>query len=334
MRRGKIFQKGQMMEKLNEENKVSIGMKRTNEEEFETEVGNALKLFRERVTTEGYALNIAFIGASGCGKSSFCNSVMTAFSVGGWRERAMTGHYGGRGRQVTQHLLSFPKTKYLDSEDLKKYNYPTLVDMNGFNDSSDDLVEELLRIVFFGRLPREEKLVDAANIYKTSGLNRLKEHYSQNFEDLKIDRIIFIASATSPPPQRLMDAVTKTAREEKRVIPIFGVLTHKDKIDPDSDEYQTLEKDFKEGLGLPDNRFLLCTSYCDDYDRLHRKSRLDQRHPELDIPILRFMQQVCDPAYEIIRDSTPYGQDEQNPAPEITTTVTSTDPPLSAEDKI
>ena len=76
------------------------------------------------------------------------------------------------------------------------------------------------------------------------------------------------------------------------VIPIFGVLTHKDKIDPDGDEYQTLEKEFKEGLGLQDNRFLLCTSYCDDYDKLRGKSRLDQRHPELDIPILRFMQQV------------------------------------------
>ena len=61
---------------------------------------------------------------------------------------------------------SFPKTKYLDSEDLIEYNYPTLVDMNGFNDSSDDLVEELLRIVFFGRLPQEEKLTDAANVYK------------------------------------------------------------------------------------------------------------------------------------------------------------------------
>ena len=53
-------------------------------------------------------------------------------------------------------------------------------------------------------------------LIRTSGLKGLKEHYSQNFEDLKIVRIIFIASATSPPPQRLMDAVTKTARGEKR----------------------------------------------------------------------------------------------------------------------
>ena len=76
------------------------------------------------------------------------------------------------------------------------------------------------------------------------------------------------------------------------MIPIFGVLTHKDKINPDDEDYQTLEKDFREGLGLQDNRFLRGTSYCDDYDKLRGKSRLDQRHPELDIPILRFIQQV------------------------------------------
>ena len=51
---------------------------------------------------------------------------------------------------------------------------------------------------------------------RTIGLCGLKEHYSKNSEDLKIDRIIFIASATSPPPQRLMEAVTETARGEMR----------------------------------------------------------------------------------------------------------------------
>ena len=75
------------------------------------------------------------------------------------------------------------------------------------------------------------------------------------------------------------------------VVPICGVLTHKDKINEEK-EYQSLEKAFREGLGLPDNRFLLCTSYCEDYDKHHRKSRMDQRHPELDIDILKFMQQV------------------------------------------
>ena len=73
-------------------------------DELEKDTGRALKSFMERVTTKGKTLNIAFIGASGCGKFSFCNSVMTAFSVGVWRERAMTGNYGGRGRQVTHYL--------------------------------------------------------------------------------------------------------------------------------------------------------------------------------------------------------------------------------------
>ena len=64
------------------------------------------------------------------------------------------------------YCYSFQKTEYLESEDLEEYNYPTLIDMNGFNDSSDDLVEELLRIVFFGRLPPEERLMDAVYLHR------------------------------------------------------------------------------------------------------------------------------------------------------------------------
>ena len=41
--------------------------------------------------------------------------------------------------------------------------------------------------------------------------------------------------------------------------------------------------------------------------------------------------QVCDPAYGIIGDSTQYRQDEQSPAPESTSSVTSTDQPPSTE---
>ena len=77
------------------------------------------------------------------------------------------------------------------------------------------------------------------------------------------------------------------------VLPIFGVLTHKDKINENDEDYKTLEKDFRQGLGIPKKtRFLLCTTYCDDYDDHLGKSRQDQRHPELDIPILVHMRQV------------------------------------------
>jgi hypothetical protein len=53
---------------------------------------------------------------------------------------------------------------YLDFDELYDYNYPTLVDMNGFEDSCDEVIEELLRIVFYGRLPEEGKLMDAVKL--------------------------------------------------------------------------------------------------------------------------------------------------------------------------
>jgi hypothetical protein len=77
------------------------------------------------------------------------------------------------------------------------------------------------------------------------------------------------------------------------VIPIFGVLTHRDEVDTGDVEYMNLETEFRHGLGLPENRFLLCTTYCDTYDKFVGKSRLDHRHPGLDIPLLKFMRQVC-----------------------------------------
>ena len=92
--------------------KKELERKTENNDELEKETGRVLKLFLERVTTEGKTLNIALIRVSDCGKSSFCNSVMTAFSVGEWRERAMTGHYGGRGGQVTNHLWRYDVFAY------------------------------------------------------------------------------------------------------------------------------------------------------------------------------------------------------------------------------
>nr|XP_022291792.1 uncharacterized protein LOC111103078 [Crassostrea virginica]XP_022291793.1 uncharacterized protein LOC111103078 [Crassostrea virginica]XP_022291794.1 uncharacterized protein LOC111103078 [Crassostrea virginica] len=296
---------------------------------FEEKRQNAVRLFQEKVEIGGKTLNIALIGPPGCGKSSFCNSVLTAFSVEGWREWTTTGHYGGLAEQVTHHLRVYQKNEYLDVKSpLYAYNYPTLFDMIGFNESIDDMVEKILRMVFFGRLPREQKIMDVVNYFRSNGVDviGLKEHNAKNPEDLKIDRIIFIASANTPLPKRLIEAVKKTALKENRVIPIYGVLTHKDKINPKNKDYQSLEKDFRQDLlGLPENRFLLCTNYCDDYDTLKEKKRMDQRHPELDIPILEFMRQVCDPKVKVINDQTKYGVNMGESGTDSTTPATTTD---------
>ncbi|XP_056014558.1 uncharacterized protein LOC125673062 isoform X2 [Ostrea edulis] len=293
------------------------------EEERQREVG----LFQERINKGGKPLNIAFIGAAGSGKSSLCNSIMAAFSVGCWRERATVGYFGGLAEQVTHHLLSFPKVEYLDFDALYVYNFPTLVDMNGFENSSDELTEELLRIVFYGRLPEEGKLIDAVKLAKKKGIVGLREYYSQNQENLKVDRIIFVASARTVLPTSLMEAVRNTARKEGRVIPIFGVLTHRDEVDTGDVEYMKLETEFRHGLGLPENRFLLCTTYCDAYDKYVGKSRLDHKHPGLDIPILKFMRQVCDTASRVIKDRTTYNEERQTPSSTTKPPAEDTKPP-------
>lgn len=77
------------------------------EEELEKERQREVRVLQERINKGGRPLNVALIGPSGSGKSSFCNSIMAAFSVGGWRERATIGHYGGHGEQVTHHLLRY-----------------------------------------------------------------------------------------------------------------------------------------------------------------------------------------------------------------------------------
>ena len=93
-----------MSQGIREDEEFRETEKENTEGALEKERQRAVELFQERVKS-GRALNIALVGASGCGKSSFCNSVMTAFCVEGWRKRASTGHYGGLAEQVTHHLL-------------------------------------------------------------------------------------------------------------------------------------------------------------------------------------------------------------------------------------
>lgn len=74
------------------------------EEELEIERQREFRLLQERINMGSRPLNVALIGPSGSGRSSFCNSVLAAFSFEGWRERATTG---GHGKHVTHHLVRY-----------------------------------------------------------------------------------------------------------------------------------------------------------------------------------------------------------------------------------
>ena len=66
-------------------------------------------------------------------------------------------------------------------------------------------------------------------------------------------------------------------------VPIFGVLTHADKAEERDPDF---EEKFKRSLGLSDQRFLLCSNYCDNIPPQ------ENRVPRVEVPIARFLQQV------------------------------------------
>ena len=74
-------------------------------------------------------------------------------------------------------------------------------------------------------------------------------------------------------------------------IPIFGVLTGCDKA---KDRYKQAEEGFLAALGIPRTRYIGCTNYCDDYAAAKDVSLRQASFPELDVPVIRFMQEVCD----------------------------------------
>ena len=76
------------------------------------------------------------------------------------------------------------------------------------------------------------------------------------------------------------------------VVPLYGVLTHCDKVDVSSEKFLEKEKGFMDQLGVPDNRYRRVQNYCQDYDKLHNTDRMTNRIPEIENPVIAFMIQV------------------------------------------
>ncbi|XP_067678517.1 uncharacterized protein [Haliotis asinina] len=256
----------------------------------------------------------------GVGKSSLVNTIAASFSDDSWREYAYSGYHGDAS-QITVFTKSFPKCCHGSSPKYSDVNLPTLIDIAGLTDEERERYVELLRIIFYGRLPEEESIAEADEYYKKYGLESLRQKYSENDENLKVDRVVFVSSATLEIPQNLIQCVLQAARpsgviySRKRTIPVFGVLTKQDKVGTavlSKELYNKREAQFIDALGLVGSRhrLLRCSNYCDDVDHGHRTETV---LPELDLPVLKFMTQVSDPVFDVINEQESYAAHENQP---------------------
>ncbi|XP_060077549.1 uncharacterized protein LOC132557080 [Ylistrum balloti] len=262
-----------------------------------------------------HPLNIVFIGMPGCGKSSFINSIAASIADDYWREYAISGQEGsgtGTSRQTTIRIKSFKAADYVTSKRLQGYACPTLTDISGFGDEDSEITEEILRLIFYGQLRDNENLHSVFRFGKENGVTGLRSKYGKVYTEAsnKVDRIIVVASATQPIPRNLIQSVMKAARSQgdqyKREVPVFGNLTKFDEVDESSTEFKDIKQGFIESLSLvgASHRFAQCANYCDEIDPL--STRTNQTLPDIDVPILRFMNVVCGRNYQVANPNEDY----------------------------
>ncbi|XP_076071114.1 uncharacterized protein LOC143042600 [Mytilus galloprovincialis] len=238
-------------------------------------------------------LNIAIIGQTGCGKSSFLNTVFASLNTDCWREIATSGFFKIEGPQLhcTERFRSFSKKDYYRATNDEGILMPTFLDMTGFPDENTKTVLDLLEIIFSGRITENQKLADIEEGFKSISSEAVT-YYNKEVSHLPVDRIIVVSTLdpNSPLPRYLLSAISEAAKKV-RYIPTFGVLTGRDKYNPFSNEAvaDKLTK-FREVLGITKNRFACITNYCEDSDP--DTKYLTTTIPQFDVPVLQFLKQV------------------------------------------
>ncbi|XP_063416169.1 uncharacterized protein LOC134697812 [Mytilus trossulus] len=195
--------------------------------------------------------------------------------------------------QVTRRLRSFTKEEYYRQNE--QCMLPTFIDMTGFEDDDSVITEELLYLVFCGKVKEKEALNDMETYGRLNGIAAMKAMYrTRLFSYRPIDRIIIVCSSNpdSALPTALLKTVVNVAN--KLDVTFYGVMTHADVCrEKYGDRVQEREKLLREYLGLPGNRLANVINYCSSVDP--DRSFEDTLLPAVDVPVLRLLRQILTP---------------------------------------
>ncbi|XP_062606882.1 uncharacterized protein LOC134268643 [Saccostrea cucullata] len=252
--------------------------------------------------------NILILGQLGVGKSSFVNTVTSVLN----RKFEYIAQTGSGSRHVSTTYRRFTPEIYWNQKVDKELSLPTFIDVSGLeeqlsksrhvqkddNDRNSGDVQtdknkasankQAIELIIQGRLPDN---CDLFALFENLNMGRKIEKATE-IKGMAVDIIIVVVSGeTMAIPQALLDDIYEEANLNQKKIPVFGVMTKKDKID-ESVNIEEKTKEICQALSIDEEHFLLC--------RCYQSEKAEDL--ENDIRILEFFSKLCNlhiTAYEI-----------------------------------
>lgn len=95
-------------------------------------------------------------------------------------------------------------------------SFPNLVDMTGLRveDTDTKSMERLLDMIIMGYIPDKTSIPALQDVQRTRGSSGIWRHFPFMYDKRRINKILFVASATEPVPRELIDIVKRVAQPD------------------------------------------------------------------------------------------------------------------------
>lgn len=88
--------------------------------------------------------------------------------------------------------------------------------MAGFHGTQCNITEEILRLVFYGRIPDYVSLIDLKEYAVRNGIPKLRERFVLEDDGPKVDAVVFVASAYQLQLEGIPDGLITNVRRAAR----------------------------------------------------------------------------------------------------------------------